>query len=229
MPKNYSFCFAATKKEFAISETGCGAAKKSTSITLGETPEPSGLGTLEVDKLNPKSLRECSGFLPNTTSYEDLYKYEKFCEIMSRFATKKVSFEFYTKSTEAVIYYFSKVMRHQLHPDDLPQEPPYPSLPVPFRVMFDGHPEDGDLARCIQPPQKPHSVYCHYIFRVENDLIPSPAAISVIYNGNVYSVPDFDHDGGYSMSSLEIAKQLQALFSSAKTLPSTTVLSVTNQ
>jgi hypothetical protein len=253
LPKNYSFCFAARNKQFEISETGCGSGRKGAPIALGETAGGSGLDTLVVpgglgrgalpatvkvlaeERLRGKAipidfrnvtingLPECQKAQYNS----DGGLYQEFCAIMYTFAqtNKKVSIAFYTKSTEAVIYYLGEVTRRQLYPDQIVQS-------APLRLMFDVEPS-ADLARCIQSPQNPDRDpdpnHCKYIFRIDSGLIPNPGVIGVFYNGRGYSVLDYGNDGGYSMSSLEIAKQLQALFSSAKTLPSTTVLSVTNQ
>jgi hypothetical protein len=71
---------------------------------------------------------------------------------------------------------------------------------------------------------------CAYVFLVNSNLLPQLSdAVSVIYNGTGYAVPDYPHGGGYSLTSLEMTKQLLALFSSAKSLPQTNVLSVVNQ
>jgi len=245
LPKNYVFCFAPRWRKYSLwsPETvpsGCGSKSEVTVAAGDETPA----NIMTISKLGPGWPRgprpsstevtiygapECKDVRYNFT--DSLYR--EFCETMANFATgQKISFAFYTKSTEAVIYYLGEVMRRQLYPDQL--DPPKRTIPI--RVMFltnaattaAGTPRE-DLRLCVQPPEIAPSGDCQYIFAIENNSIAGPSSISVGYNGTNYSIQDYLRGGGYSMSSVEIVKQLLALFSSAKTLPSTTVLSVVNQ
>lgn len=233
LPKNYVFCFAPKHEQYSISQNGgCGATGKNASIVLddqshttttveslrGKSEPPNAPGIQLEAKI--RALRECDPPVSNK-------RYEKFCSTMRKFATgDKISFAFYTKSTEAVIYYLGEVARRQLYPDQFGSEPP-----VPFSLLIStpGPDEDYDVDTCVQPPLYPASIHCQYLLRIDNSPLPSPVSIWTTYGGVGYAVSDYLHEGGYSMTSMGIVKQLVALFSSAKTLPSTTVLSVVNQ
>jgi hypothetical protein len=69
-------------------------------------------------------------------------------------------------------------------------------------------------------------VRCENIFVVN----PGPSignnVVSVMYNGTTYSVPHDRETGGRSSQIFELVKQVLALNTSAKQLPSTTVISV---
>lgn len=227
LPKNYVFCFAPKSDAFSISpHGGCGTAKKPAAFQLGENP--SNVVTVEQfakTVRNPitkkeeyvvRALPECSdaGFKVDP-------RHAKFCEIMESFAKKNsISFTFYPKSTEAVIYYLGEVARRYLYPDFGNQ---------PLQILIATPPDytkDFSVDSCVQPPQKDASLVCPYLFQIDWSPVSLPGTIWSLYDGSGFLVKDYLHGGGYSMSSLEIVKQLVALFSSAKSLPQTTVLNV---
>jgi hypothetical protein len=222
--KNYKFCFS--PKDFPNnipSEVRCGTTTKSNELGATSTSTLA-VGILGAgkgrDMTRIAALPECDQPRPDDDPLA------KFCKIMLKFATQKVSFEFYTKSTQAVIYYLGEVARRQLYPDFL-------NDPQPIRKIMISTAQGKDirLHPCRDEPIDPADlIYCQYLFRVENSLVPQlSGSVSGMYNGAGYSVPDYLHGGGYSMTSLEIIKQLLALFSSAKSLPQTNVLSVVSQ
>jgi len=234
LPKNYVFCFATKFSVYLISEkAACGASQKNAGVTLeADAPPTVSVDTLcagecEKVKAKVKALPECNdgSKYPQYDSDENYKYYKQFCDTMRTFAKdkKQISFAFYPKSAEAVIYYLGEVARRQLYPDPFDNE--LKSFAMMIRTAPVKKPEDYKLETCVQPPPHAPGDQCQYLFRIENSVIPS-GALSVYYNGMGYSVFDYPGGGGYSMSSLEIVKQLVALFSSAKTLPQTTVLNV---
>jgi hypothetical protein len=222
LSKNYVFCFAPRIEKYSLSPNiKCGVSGKKGGIELDVSSPTSTTITLENLGTETKGGRPTIQSLPECDREER--EFEKFCQLMLRFAgSGPISFKFYPKSTEAVIYYLGEVARRQLYPDyDESKE----------RIMIATEPDSDKipLLPCrefLLPGVDP--TYCRYLFKIDGGLIPA-GAVSVIYNAEGYWVADYPHGGGYSMSSLEIVKQLQAIFSSAKTLPSTTVLSVVNQ
>jgi hypothetical protein len=72
----------------------------------------------------------------------------------------------------------------------------------------------------------PGSYYCENLFVLDAEDVPGDAVITVSYDGKSFSIPRDSNRGGRTLQVLELVKQLLALNTSARQLPSTSVLSV---
>jgi hypothetical protein len=69
-------------------------------------------------------------------------------------------------------------------------------------------------------------VECQSIFVVAQGPSVGDSVVTVAYNGGVYSIPHSTEAGGRSSQVTELVKQILNLNTSAKQLPTTTVISV---
>jgi hypothetical protein len=158
------------------------------------------------------------------------------------FAGGVVSFKFYTRSTEGILYYLGEITRRRLYPEfgDSPR-----TVQVKTGIRYgimprnDCHDSENrgraqrknDLIylgrRARQGPPRA-SYYCENLFVL--DLQPDASHIlNVSYDGQTYGIPRDRERAGRTLQVLELVKQLLALNTSAKQLPQTGVISVVGQ
>jgi hypothetical protein len=155
----------------------------------------------------------------------DTYGYAERLELLRG---NEITIDYYTRSTEGIIYYLGEVVRRQVSPDSFSVTgnrivqikladfnatiPLVPVVPCPIPGS------DGS-----------HAFVCSNLFVVDNDPTLAGTALSVNYNGLQYSVPNDVHRAGRSMHVLSLVKQLLAVNTSAKSLPQTNVISTITQ
>lgn len=153
------------------------------------------------------------------------------------------SFQLQLRSTEGIIYYLGEVTRRNLYPEQgkFPEESRPRIIKVPTQVPDGAMPVSpcgGDTSgrseqtALVYPndPQDPtgatrgkaSSYYCDDIFVVDRG--PPNAFISVDYDGNSYGLPQGSERSGRTYQVLELAKQILAVNTSAKQLPATSVV-----
>jgi hypothetical protein len=153
-----------------------------------------------------------------------------------------VSFKIYTRSTEGIIYYLGEITRKRLFPEAGFSQP---SRTAQFKnlLRFGAIPlsECNDSGSNGRSYNKTDMVYlsrqrtrrvvqggrysCENLFVLETDN-PGDSIISVNYDGKYYAIPRDPEVAGRTTQVLELVKQLLALNTSAKQLPSTSVISV---
>lgn len=153
------------------------------------------------------------------------------------------SFQLQLRSTEGIIYYLGEVTRRYLYPEQgkFPEESQPRIIKVPTQVPDGAMPEspcEGDSSgrteqtalvypNDLQDPTgamrgKASSYYCDDIFVVDRS--PPNAFISVSYDGSSYGLPQGSERSGRTYQVLELAKQILAVNTSAKQLPATSVV-----
>jgi len=148
----------------------------------------------------------------------------------------------YLRSTEGIIYYLGEVVRRALYPDQgkeavaprvikVPTQVPEHTMPT--RSCDNGTASgrtnryEKDLMRLDPPPvvteNPPPPVYfCDDIFVVAKNA--GGGFVSVTYDGDSYNLPEGSDRSGRTYQVLEIAKQVLAVNTSAKQLPATSVV-----
>jgi uncharacterized protein YuzE len=71
--------------------------------------------------------------------------------------------------------------------------------------------------------------YCENIFVLDSENLSDDAVITVSYDGKLFGIPRDSNRHGRTLQVLELVKQLLALNTSARQLPSTSVISVIGQ
>jgi hypothetical protein len=153
------------------------------------------------------------------------------------FAGAHVSFEFHTRSTEGILYYLGEIVRRQLYPEygatprviQTKSAVRYATYPMSGCGKLAGPPSGADIAWLSNLPQYRETrvpFRCENIFVVQTGQLPLNSVTSVLYGGVLYSIPSNNENGGRSSQVLELVKQVLNLNTSAKQLPSTTVISV---
>jgi hypothetical protein len=153
------------------------------------------------------------------------------------------SFQLQLRSTEGIIYYLGEVTRRSLYPEQgkFPEESRPRIIKVPTQVPDGAMPQipcDGDVSGRTQQTALVYpndaldptgatrgnasSYYCDDIFVVDRS--PSKAFISVSYDGDSYGLPQGSDRSGRTYQVLELAKQILAVNTSAKELPATSVV-----
>lgn len=130
------------------------------------------------------------------------------------FAGRKVSVTVYTRSVEGVLYYLGEVVRRVSHPESGQSD-----TPVQVRV---GPPQNPFPNRTC-PFESVGGYRCTPLFVL--DAVPDPNGISVLYDGNIYSIPS-DSTKSWTLPVFDVVKQLQALNTSAKQLPASNLISI---
>jgi hypothetical protein len=147
-----------------------------------------------------------------------------------------ISFKLQVRSTEGILYYLGEVLRRHLYPESsLDSKTRLIQMPtrVPRGAMPESACHDDQGGR---PVRKTDLVYlngkteaaagdgyfCENLFVVDTNSIGS--FISVSYDGTSYGLSGDRERTGRTYQVLELAKQLMALNTSAKQLPSTSVL-----
>lgn len=154
---------------------------------------------------------------------------------IERFRRGTVTFKFQTRSVEGILYYLGEITRQHLRPESgvarttqIKTGLRYGSIPPaecePARnggVSETRH----DLIRLAGRGHDPRSYNCENLF-VLDEGVSSGSIFSVNYDGATYSVPNDPARAGRSLQVLELVKQLLALNTSAKQLPSSGVISI---
>ncbi len=152
------------------------------------------------------------------------------------FAGGHVSLKFTTRSTEGILYYLGEIARRNLSPDHgAPAKTIQTKVGLRYAIFprsdCDGSLEDNPnvIALDHRRDQSPNSAppfHCENIFVIDAGPKTGNTVASAFYDGTFYSIPQDKDHGGRSAQVLELAKQILNLNTSAKQLPSTTVISV---
>ena len=153
-----------------------------------------------------------------------------------RFRNRHVTFKFQTRSVEGILYYLGEITRQHLTPEaghsrvaQTKTSLHYGSFaPADCDPFQNGGrlQEKTDMVRLGgRREHDPRPYYCENLFRLETN--PGPGSfLSVQYDGNTYAIPSKPELADRSPQVLELIKQLMALRTSAKQLPSSTVISI---
>ncbi len=162
-----------------------------------------------------------------TIPYDDLFP-------VKEFRGAHISMKFQTRSTEGILYYLGEITRRRLAPER--------AAPRVIQAKAGLHYGTYPLRDCSS--QEPITeiaplsnlpryrfdaaipIRCENIFVVNEGPSFGNSVVSVTYNGQIYSVPHDRKIGGRSSQVVELVKQVLNLNTSAKQLPSTTVISV---
>lgn len=162
-----------------------------------------------------------------TIPYDDLFP-------VNEFRGAHISMKFHTRSTEGILYYLGEIVRRNLAPEHAAPRIIQTKVGInygtyPMHECWDADTVTDVLA--LGHGSRYHAdaklpVRCEKLFVVN----PGPSAggnvVSVAYNGIMYSIPHDRETGGRSSQVTELVKQVLNLNTSAKQLPSTTVISV---
>ncbi len=153
-----------------------------------------------------------------------------------RFRNRHVTFRFQTRSVEGILYYLGEITRQHLTPEagqsrvaQTKTSLHYGSFPPEDCDPFENggrRQEKTDMVRLGGRRERDvRPYYCENLFRLETN--PGPGSfLSVQYDGTTYAIPSEPALAGRSLQVLELIKQLMALHTSAKQLPSSTVISI---
>jgi hypothetical protein len=142
----------------------------------------------------------------------------------------------HTRSVEGILYYLGEVTRQKLTPEfgdsritQVKTALRYGSLPPADCDSADNggaYQKKVDLVKLADGNQADsRAYYCENLFVLETDS-NAGSFYSVNYDGISYSIPTDPNRAGRTLQVLELVKQLLALSTSAKQLPSTTVVSI---
>jgi outer membrane lipoprotein SlyB len=159
------------------------------------------------------------------------------------FAGGLVSFKVYTRSTEGILYYLGELTRRRLFTE-------FGDVPRTIQVKTGLRPGTMPLTECNDlengaswqskndlaylSPRRSRSTprgsyYCENLFVLNNDGILGDHIIGVSYDGMHFSISRDQNRSGRTLQVLGLVKQLLALNTAAKQLPSTSVISVIGQ
>jgi hypothetical protein len=159
------------------------------------------------------------------------------------FAGGLVSFKVYTRSTEGILYYLGELTRRRLFTE-------FGDVPRTIQVKTGIRPGTIPLTECKDSengaswqaktdlaylsPRRARSTprggyYCENLFVLNNDGILGDHVIGVSYDGMHFSISRDQNRSGRTLQVLGLVKQLLALNTAAKQLPSTSVISVIGQ
>jgi len=153
---------------------------------------------------------------------------------VKKFYKAQISMKFITRSTEGILYYLGEIVRRELNPEHGDRR----TIKLKVRLNYGTYPmEDCDdqnqisnivpLGHDRRNYHDSHiSISCQPIFVVNEGPSPGDSVVTVMYNGAIYSIPHSLEAGGRSSQVTELVKQVLNLNTSAKELPSTTVISV---
>ncbi len=150
------------------------------------------------------------------------------------FTNRHVTFKFQTRSVEAILYYLGEITRQHLRPEfggnskitQVKTGLRFGAMPNSDCTEASYSPGHSDLTVLV--PRRRHErleYTCENLFVLDMGDIPN-TIYSVTYDGVIYSVPSDPARAGRSLQVLELVKQLLALNTSAKQLPSTGILSI---
>jgi hypothetical protein len=151
-----------------------------------------------------------------------------------------ISIKFYTRSTEAILYYLGEVTRRRLFTEfgDVPRTMEiktgirHGAMPLGDCDDNEGRAERHDLIylsprkRRLGPPGGRY--FCDNLFVLDPVDGPGDHVITVAYDGKTFGIPRDPRVAGRTLQVLELTKQLLALNTSAKQLPATSVISITS-
>ena len=153
---------------------------------------------------------------------------------VGQFKGARISMKIQTRSTEGILYYLGEIVRRQLTPEGgIPRiiktkaglnYGAYPMEECDDKTEITNIRPLGRGARYQYDAQIP--VQCQSIFVVTQGPSIGDSVVSVTYNGAIYTIPHSTEAGGRSSQVTELVKQVLNLNTSAKQLPSTTVISV---
>lgn len=232
-PKDKSAGAEATNSTTASPPSGSGNATAGPS--RGNGPQSPGaekpgsekyviLGSRLGEVLKELAEKSCLAGAPST---------ERKCDLPSAgidFAIPVDSLDFFPRSTEGVIYYLGEVVRRQLYPDQLKDEPVPPRVVMIKYGWLPGQiPLTGGT--CPNQPVQHDSQRCEPLFKISDGTV-SGSSVAVDYNGQHFALPE-DNDRhtrettvGRTYQVLDVVTQLLALHKSAKDLPVTSVFTV---
>jgi len=152
------------------------------------------------------------------------------------FTGKRVTFKFQTRSVEAILYYLGEITRQHLRPEFGDAKIAQVKTGLRFGAFphadCDSRAGDNlasvhfDLIKLAPRFRYEKLEYtCENLFVLDQGLT-SNTIYSVLYDGTTYSVPTDPARAGRSHQVLELVKQLLALNTSAKQLPSTGILQI---
>jgi hypothetical protein len=154
-----------------------------------------------------------------------------------------VTIKFYTRSTEAILYYLGEVTRRRLFTEfgDVSR-----TIRVKSGIRHGSMPlSDCDDDESAPMQQERHDMvflsprkqrlghpsgryFCDNLFVLDSVEGPGDNVITVAYDGQVFGIPRNSKVAGRTLQVLELTKQLLALNTSAKQLPATSVISITS-
>ena len=152
-----------------------------------------------------------------------------------------ISFKLQVRSTEGILYYLGEITRRNLYPESTVDAKPR-VIQIPTRVPRGAIPKSScDASEGAGKPVRksdliylngetgnaaPSAYFCENLFVV--DAPGSDAFISVRYDGRSYGLASDRERTGRTYQVLELVKQILALNTSAKQLPATSVLVISN-
>ena len=153
---------------------------------------------------------------------------------VNEFRGAHISMKFRTRSTEGILYYLGELVRRSTAPEHAAPRVMQAKAGINYgtypRQECSGQEPITEIAPLANLPRYSFDaripVRCENIFVVNEGPSIGNNVISVSYNGVIYSVPHDRETGGRSSQVLELVKQVLNLNTSAKQLPSTTVISV---
>jgi hypothetical protein len=149
-----------------------------------------------------------------------------------------VSFKFFSRSTEGILYYLGEVTRRRLYPEyGAPR-----TIQIKTSLRYGTFPQtDCDdkengaanqekfdlvyLSRGRRGMPASGSYFCENLFVLDNDF-GTDNVISISYDGATFGVPRDPKRSGRTLQVIELTKQLIALNTSAKQFPSTGVITL---
>ena len=142
--------------------------------------------------------------------------------------------KFRTRSTEGILYYLGELVRRSTAPEHAAPRVMQTKAGINYGTYpmqeCSGQEPITEIAPLANLPRYRLDaripVRCENIFVVNEGPSIGNNVISVSYNGVIYSVPHDRETGGRSSQVFELVKQVLNLNTSAKQLPSTTVISV---
>jgi hypothetical protein len=210
--------------------------------TANQGVHANGMSEFSGFRLAPKFLDRIDRLqaqFPRDRSDDSVFRREEF-------AGGTISFIVYTRSTEGILYYLGEIARRRLFTEtQYGEKARYIQVKtsIPRGTFPASECEDAEnggryerktdlqylsIRRGLN--DEPHSSYnCENIFVLDNQPSIEGHIISVSYDGMSFSVPRDRERSGRTTQVLELVKQLLALNTSAKQLPTTGVISVISQ
>jgi hypothetical protein len=159
------------------------------------------------------------------------------------FGSGLVSFKVYTRSTEGILYYLGEVTRRRLFTEfggtsrttQVKTGLRYGTFPLSDcddrenGASWESKSDLVHLSRRRAGTRPAGSYYCENLFVLEADGASPDQVIGVTYDGKHFGIPRDANKSGRTLQVLELVKQLLALNTSAKQLPTTSVISVIGQ
>jgi hypothetical protein len=221
----------------AASQSGAGAANASNPEgTAPGSPDAGGSATLSFS-FNQKLVQTLDQRLNTAASGPMGAEYAQHVSA-EQILPGAVSVTMQIRSTEGILYYLGEVTRRHLYPDaSLDGRPRV--IQVPTRVPGGAMPRTAcaDPANSGKPVEKTDVVYlngaeggspkdayyCENLFVVDQPLLIG-GFVNVDYDGHRYELADDKDRGGRTYQVLELAKQLFSLNISAKSLPASSTI-----